>query len=118
MAENRSVNIVNGSLIINQAGIPASIIEKHQMVVAGATYTSPNIDYKALERNLSTIQPQNFCELIDKNAVDRLAEMGINHGNMQLPSKEMAYENLQAPTSELSEPVVPMTFGSAPELSC
>ena len=119
MAENRSVNIVNGKLCMIQTGVPKDFLGRHQSALARQIHShfeQTQVDYAAIAAGLAG-EPQNFCDLVDGNAVNRLAEMGINHGNMQLPARDMGYDNLQSPATELSEQVVPMTF-DAQELTC
>ena len=120
MAENRSVNVVNGKLSMIQTGVPKDFLGRHRSALASQIHThfeQTQVDYNAIAASLAGAEPQNFCDLIDKTAVDRLAEMGIKHGNMQLPQRDLGYDNLEAPATDLSEPVVPMTFG-APEPTC
>ena len=115
MAENRSVNVVNGKLSITQKGIPAAFIDRHQSALASQVhshFTQPAVDYGALAASLAGAEPQSFCDLVDNQAVNRLAEMG----KIQLPARDMGYDNLGAPATDLAEQIVPMAI--APELSC
>lgn len=122
MAENRSVNVVNGKLCMIQTGVPKDFLGRHRSALASQVHThfeQTQVDFSAIEASLAGAEPQNFCDLIDKTAVDRLAEMGINHGNMQLPSSDKGYDNLEVPANDLAEQIVPMTFsGPAQELGC
>lgn len=115
MAENRSVNIVDGKLIITQSGISDEFIKGHQSVLAQTHTHFPEqqIDYNAIAAGLAGAEVQNFCDLVNPEAVERLAQMG----KVQLPARDTGIERMEAPASDLSEPVIPMTFG-APELSC
>ena len=118
MAENRSVNVVNGKLCMIQTGVPKDFLGRHQSALARQIHThfeQTQVDFGAIEASLAKTEPQNFCDLVDQNAVSRLAEMGINH-SMNFPTSDRGYDNLEAPTSDLAEPIVPMAV--APELSC